>query len=61
MADCERTVQESIDGLGGLDIIISNAVSFLGDTMNHNGTKFLDVTESYTVAIETGLDQVRSV
>lgn len=27
LADCERTVQESIDGLGGLDIIISNAVS----------------------------------
>ena len=27
LADCERMVQESIDGLGGLDIIISNAVS----------------------------------
>lgn len=27
LADCERTVQVSIDGLGGLDIIISNAVS----------------------------------
>lgn len=25
LADCERTVQKSIDGLGGLDIIISNA------------------------------------
>ncbi|MCJ1470116.1 hypothetical protein MMC07_008761 [Pseudocyphellaria aurata] len=25
LADCERVVQESIDGLGGLDIIISNA------------------------------------
>ncbi len=26
LADCERIVQEAIDGLGGLDIIISNAV-----------------------------------
>ena len=26
MADCERTVKESREGLGGLDIIISNAV-----------------------------------
>lgn len=26
LADCERIVQESIDGLGGLDIIINNAV-----------------------------------
>ena len=25
LADCERTVKESISGLGGLDIIISNA------------------------------------
>ena len=27
MADCQRLVKESIEGLGGLDIIISNAVS----------------------------------
>lgn len=27
LADCENTVQSSIDGLGGLDIIVSNAVS----------------------------------
>lgn len=27
LADCENTVQKSIDGLGGLDIIVSNAVS----------------------------------
>lgn len=26
LEDCERVVQEAIDGLGGLDIIISNAV-----------------------------------
>ena len=26
LADCERIVQEAIDGLGGLDVIISNAV-----------------------------------
>ncbi|KAL8938312.1 MAG: hypothetical protein Q9211_003263 [Gyalolechia sp. 1 TL-2023] len=25
LADCENTVQKSIDGLGGLDIIVSNA------------------------------------
>lgn len=25
LADCERTVKESISGLGGLDIIVSNA------------------------------------
>ena len=25
--DCYRLVQETIDGLGGLDIIVSNAVS----------------------------------
>ncbi|KAL8759852.1 MAG: hypothetical protein Q9184_003505 [Pyrenodesmia sp. 2 TL-2023] len=25
LADCENTVQSSIDGLGGLDIIVSNA------------------------------------
>ena len=25
-ADCERTVQEAIDGLEGLDVIVSNAV-----------------------------------
>lgn len=29
LADCEKTVQESIDRLGGLDIIIANAVSNL--------------------------------
>lgn len=28
LADCERIVQEAIDGLGGLDVIISNAVCF---------------------------------
>jgi hypothetical protein len=28
-ADCIRTVKESIAELGGLDIIISNAVNFL--------------------------------
>lgn len=27
LADCERIVVEAKDGLGGLDIIISNAVS----------------------------------
>ncbi|KAL8683638.1 MAG: hypothetical protein Q9186_000411 [Xanthomendoza sp. 1 TL-2023] len=27
LADCENTVQKSIDGLGGLDILVSNAVS----------------------------------
>ena len=26
LADCERIVQEAIDELGGLDVIISNAV-----------------------------------
>jgi hypothetical protein len=26
-ADCTRTVEEAIKGLGGLDIIVSNAVS----------------------------------
>ena len=26
LVDCERIVQEAIDGLGGLDVIISNAV-----------------------------------
>ena len=26
LADCERIVQETIVGLGGLDVIISNAV-----------------------------------
>lgn len=26
LADCERIVQESVDGLGGLDIIVANAV-----------------------------------
>ena len=26
LEDCERVVQESIKGLGGLDVIISNAV-----------------------------------
>lgn len=26
LADCERIVQEAIDGLGGLDVIVSNAV-----------------------------------
>ena len=26
LADCERIVQEAIAGLGGLDVIISNAV-----------------------------------
>ena len=26
LQDCERIVQEAVDGLGGLDIIISNAV-----------------------------------
>ena len=25
--DCERTIKESIEGLGGLDVIVSNAVS----------------------------------
>ena len=25
-ADCERIVQEAVDGLGGLDVIIANAV-----------------------------------
>lgn len=25
--DCERVVKEAIDGLNGLDIIVSNAVS----------------------------------
>lgn len=29
LADCESTVQEAIDGLGGLDVIISNAVWLL--------------------------------
>lgn len=28
LTDCERIVQEAIDGLGGLDVIISNAVGF---------------------------------
>ena len=28
LADCERIVQEAVDGLGGLDVIISNAVGF---------------------------------
>ena len=28
LADCERIVQEAIDGLGGLDVIVSNAVGF---------------------------------
>ncbi|KAL8656842.1 MAG: hypothetical protein Q9226_002514 [Calogaya cf. arnoldii] len=27
LAECENTVQETIDGLGGLDILVSNAVS----------------------------------
>jgi hypothetical protein len=27
-SDCVKTVKEAIAGLGGLDIIISNAVSF---------------------------------
>lgn len=27
LAECENTVQESIDRLGGLDILVSNAVS----------------------------------
>lgn len=27
LAECERTIQEAIDGLGGLDVIVSNAVS----------------------------------
>lgn len=30
LQDCERIVTEATDGLGGLDIIISNAVSTLG-------------------------------
>ncbi|KAL8797382.1 MAG: hypothetical protein Q9195_000537 [Heterodermia aff. obscurata] len=29
LVDCERMVVEAIDGLGGLDIIISNAVSMI--------------------------------
>ncbi|KAL8631324.1 hypothetical protein Q9189_002923 [Teloschistes chrysophthalmus] len=29
LADCENTVQKTIDGLGGIDIIVSNAVSRL--------------------------------
>ena len=29
MEDCEKIVREATDGLGGLDIIISNAVSLL--------------------------------
>lgn len=28
LEDCVRVVKESIRGLGGLDVIISNAVSF---------------------------------
>ena len=27
LEDCERIVQETIDGLGGIDVIVSNAVS----------------------------------
>jgi len=30
LQDCERIITEAKDGLGGLDIIISNAVSCLG-------------------------------
>jgi len=30
LQDCERIVTEAKDGLGGLDVIISNAVSCLG-------------------------------
>lgn len=26
LSDCERIVQEALDGLGGLDVIITNAV-----------------------------------
>lgn len=26
LSDCERIVQEAVDGLGGLDVIIANAV-----------------------------------
>ena len=29
LADCQRVVRESIRALGGLDVIVSNAVSFL--------------------------------
>ena len=28
LADCQRVVRESISSLGGLDVIVSNAVSF---------------------------------
>lgn len=38
LADCERIVQESIDGLGGLDIIINNAVRLsVGLSTNRSG------------------------
>lgn len=49
LAECESTVQKTIDGLGGIDIIVSNAVSRLSP--NHGGTSPLS-------RLSVGLDQI---
>ena len=35
LADCEKAVKDSIAGLGGLDIIISNAVRYAKSSPAH--------------------------
>jgi hypothetical protein len=50
-ADCERTVQEAVDGLKGLDVIISNAVRLA------NRTLYLRASSDYL----SGLDEIHEI
>ena len=56
LKDCERTVQESIDALGGLDIIVSNAVSSLSEISNPKAFESLGRNIFNISDVEIGLD-----
>ncbi len=61
LVDCERTVLESIDGLGGLDIIVSNAVGFPYDNFGIGRSRALEIEMFILSNRETGLDQIHSI
>ena len=43
LKDCQRVVKESLEGLGGLDIIVSNAVCSLSLQMSKDAGRVMKV------------------